>query len=69
MRCSLYFGLVVAAFGALLLVLERQFVAGVDGAGVLQESLALPFGFALLFFGTVIVLGDGARRMIRRALA
>lgn len=61
-------GMVMAALGAAVLWIDAHYLAGIGASGLPEATWAMPFGFALLFLGTVAGIGDGMRRLVRRAV-
>lgn len=59
----------VMVIGAALLWIDAQYLASIGASGTPEASWAAPAGFALLFLGTVAGIGDGMRRLLRRAAA
>ncbi|RDC74439.1 hypothetical protein DLJ49_03895 [Rhodovulum sp. 12E13] len=62
-------GTVAVVIGAALLWIDAQYLAGIGASGTPEASLAAPAGFVLLFLGTVVGIGDGMRRLLRRMAA
>jgi hypothetical protein len=62
-------GLLSTALGAALLWIDSQYLAGIGPAGLPQATWVAAVGFGLLFLGLVAGIGDGVRRLLRRAVA
>jgi hypothetical protein len=58
-------GLTLGALGLAALTWETMVVSGVDDAGVLQESLVLPLGWALVLAGLGLLVAGRSRRPLR----
>jgi hypothetical protein len=62
-------GTVAVVIGAVLLWIDAHYLAGIGASGTPEASPAAPAGFLLIFIGTVVAIGDGMRRLLRRMAA